>query len=88
MPSTISDSQYFSYLPEGQSQLRSSDSTPDIYRSAATQTLLKTTEKSTQYERIDSPIKETAEILANSYFAGDILLNTFAGATSYDVILI
>ncbi|RVE41261.1 hypothetical protein evm_014090 [Chilo suppressalis] len=71
LPSTICDSEYHAYLPECQSQLRSCDSTPDLYRSTGTQTLLKTTNKSTQCERIVSPIKETAQILADGYFAGD-----------------
>lgn len=71
LPSTLTNDEYMVYLNEGQSHLRSSDSTPDLYRSTATQTLVKTTNASTQYEQIDNPIKESAKILADSYFVGD-----------------
>lgn len=72
IPSTLTDSEYMMYLPEGQSQLRSSDSTPDLYRSTATQTSIKTKDASTQYfEQDGDPIARSANILADSYFVGD-----------------
>lgn len=78
LPSTLTDSEYMVYLPEGQSLIRSCDSTPDFYRSTATQTLVKTTNASTQYEQVDDPIKGTAKILADTYFRGDeIRINKF-----------
>lgn len=59
------------FLKEGQSQIRSCDSTPDLYRSTTTQTSVKTSNASTQYEQIDDPIKVTAKTLADTYFVGD-----------------
>ncbi|XP_045540910.1 piggyBac transposable element-derived protein 4 isoform X1 [Papilio machaon] len=61
-----------------QSQLRSCDSTPDLYRSIATQTRVKTATVSTQYEQTCNPIRETARILADGYFRGnETLKNKF-----------
>ncbi|KPJ14191.1 hypothetical protein RR48_06941 [Papilio machaon] len=68
IPSTLTEPEYFAYLPGDQSQLRSCDSTPDLYRSIATQTRVKTATVSTQYEQTCNPIRETARILADGYF--------------------
>lgn len=75
LSSTLTNSEYMVFLKEGHSQIRSSDSTPDLYRSTATQTSIKTKNCSTQYEDtgIDDPVKVTAYTLANKYFASDEL---------------
>lgn len=65
------NSEYMVFLKEGQSCIRSSDSTLDLYRSTATQTSIKTINSSTQYEQIDDTIKVTANILVGKYFVGD-----------------
>ncbi|KAH9639512.1 hypothetical protein HF086_004338 [Spodoptera exigua] len=68
LPSSVAQSQLCYYVPHD-GDLRSTDSTPDLFVSRGTQTLTKISSVGTQYEAISIDlISKTAKILAEKHF--------------------
>lgn len=72
LPSSVAQSQLCYYVPHD-GDLRSTDSTPDLFVSRGTQTLTKISSVGTQYEAISTDlISKTAKILAEKHFGTNV----------------